>query len=364
MFFAKKSNGFCTISNNIPDKIPDICYNRGMEFENFTISPKVVDKIAKIAEMVGELHGAGEYKRNLRLRKINRLRSIQSSLAIEANSLSLAEVQDVIDGKAVLGSPREIQEVKNAYAAYDNLMKYEPYNVEDFLLAHRLMSAELVRESGEFRRREVGVFKGTELVHRGAPAVMVPRLINELFDWAKNSDLHPLIKSSVMHFEIEYIHPFADGNGRMGRLWQTVILAHWEPMLAWLPVETIVYERQQAYYDSLHTAEMQADAGGFIEFMVDAIYDALIVLPMQRITDIFPDKITDKLTKTEMDFLEEIIGFLERNGEITNYRAQLLTNKSPENIRKIFNNMVEKGVFVEEGDNKGRKYKIDRKHTR
>jgi len=329
-----------------------------MNIPKYTISTRAIDLMARIAEKVGELKGSGEYSRNLRLRKVNRLRSIQSSLAIENNTLSLGQVTDIIDGKRVLGLPHEIQEVKNAFQAYEHLLEYNPYKVKDFLNAHKFMTDALVKDAGHFRSQGVGVYAGNELIHAGANYLFVPQLVSDLFEWAKKTDTHPLIKSSVVHFEIEFIHPFIDGNGRIGRLWQTLILSQWNELFAWLPVESIVYENQQGYYDALQIAQKTANSEVFIEFMLNAILQALEELPVRKITDIFTDIITDKLTKTELEFLEQIAGFIDKNGEITNYRAQLLTNKSDVSVKKYFAKFVEIGILKIEGKNKGRKYTI------
>lgn len=322
----------------------------------YTVTPKALDLVAKIAETIGELQGSGEYARNLRLRKINRLRSIQSSLAIENNSLSLDEVTDIINGKHVLGAPNEIQEVKNAYAAYEHLLDYNTYTVDDFLKAHQYMTSGLVNNAGHFRSGGVGVYSDGQLIHAGAKADFVPRLVADLLEWATTSDVHPLLKSSIVHFEIEFIHPFADGNGRIGRLWQTLILSQWNELFAWLPIETVVYENQQGYYDALQTAGQSADSGVFIEFMLEVIYQALAELPVHKVTDIFPDIDTDKFSKTELEFLELIVGFIEKNDEITNYRAQVLTNKSAESVKKYLAKFVQAGLFETVGEKKGRKY--------
>jgi Fic family protein len=296
------------------------------------------------------------------LRKVNRLRSIQSSLAIENNSLSLDQVSDIVNGNRVLGKPSEIQEVKNAYEAYAHLLEYDPYSVEDFLKAHGYMTAGLVSGAGRFRSKGVGVFSGDRLIHAGAKADFVPDLISDLLRWANDSDVHPLIKSSIVHFEIEFVHPFMDGNGRIGRLWQTLILSGWNELFAWLPTETVVYENQQGYYDALHESERSADSGVFVEFMLDVLYQALNELPVRKITDIFPDIITDKLTKTELAFLEQISGFVEKYGQITNYRAQVLTNKSAESVKKYLSRFVELGLLLAEGEKKGRVYVIAKNH--
>ena len=332
-----------------------------MNIPAYTISTKTIDLVALIAEKLGEIRGAGEYSRNLRLRKINRLRSIQSSLAIENNTLTLGQVTDIIEGKRVLGLPHEIQEVKNAYQAYEHLLEYDPYKVKDFLKAHQFITTQLVKDAGHFRSQGVGVFEGTKLIHAGASYQFVPQLVTDLFSWAKKTDVHPLIKSSIVHFEIEFIHPFIDGNGRIGRLWQTLILSKWNELFAWLPVETVVYENQQGYYDALAISQKSGDSESFIEFMLNAILQALEELPARKITDIFTDINTDKLSKAEMEFLEQIAGYLDKNGEITNYRAQLLTNKSDVSVKKYFAKFVELRLLEVEGKNKGRKYRINKK---
>ena len=326
-----------------------------MNTPTYTINAKTIDLLAGIAEKLGEIRGSGEYSRNLRLRKINRLRSIQSSLAIENNTLTLEQVTDIIDGKRVLGLPHEIQEVKNAYQAYEHLLEYDPYKVKDFLKAHQFMTTQLLKDAGHFRSQEVGVFEGTKLIHAGANYQFVPQLVTDLFSWAKKTDVHPLIKSSVVHFEIEFIHPFIDGNGRIGRLWQTLILSKWNELFAWLPVETVVYENQQGYYDALAISQKLGNSESFIEFMLNAVLQALEELPTRKITDIN----TDKLSKSELEFLEQIAGYLDKNGEITNYRAQLLTNKSDVSVKKYFAKFVEMGLLQVEGKNKGRKYRIN-----
>jgi len=330
-----------------------------MNIPVYTISTKTIGLVARIAEKLGEIKGSGEYSRNLRLRKINRLRSIQSSLAIENNTLTLGQVTDIIEGKRVLGPPHEIQEVKNAFQAYEHLFEYDPYKVKDFLKAHQFITTLLVKDAGHFRSQGVGVFEGTKLLHAGANYRFVPQLVEDLFAWAKKTDAHPLIKSSIVHFEIEFIHPFMDGNGRIGRLWQTLILSKWNELFAWLPVETVVHENQQGYYDVLQISQKSGDSELFIEFMLNAILQALEELPVRKITDIFADINTDMLSKTELEFLGQIAGYLDKNGEITNYRAQLLTNKSDVSVKKYFAKCVELGLLRVEGKNKGRKYKIN-----
>jgi len=231
---------------------------------------------------------------NPQLRRDNQIRSIHSSLAIENNSLSLEQVTDVINGKRILGAPNEIREVKNAYEVYNLLLTYDPCNIDNLLEAHRTLMGGLTKEAGCFRSGGVGVFAGEQLIHMGPLASVVPRLISDLVDWIKTTDAHPLIKSCVFHYEFEFIHPFSDGNGRMGRMWQTLILSHWKPLFAWLPVETLVRERQQEYYSVLAASDQAADSTAFVEFMLLAIRDALRELLM---TEQVREQVTEQVER-------------------------------------------------------------------
>lgn len=239
----------------------------------YTITEKAADRLAKIVETVTRLELGTEFKRDIRLHRENRVRTIHSSLAIEGNGLSLDEVTAVIDGRHVAGKQTEIKEVRNAYEAYDRIMGFDPYSVSDLLKAHKLMTDGLVKESGRFRSGNVGVFDGGAVVHMGARPQFVPQLVEELFEWAKGSELHPVLKSAVMHYEIETIHPFEDGNGRMGRLWQTLILAKWNAVFAWIPMESVLYRNRQQYYEAIENARETNDSGAFIEFTLSAILD-------------------------------------------------------------------------------------------
>jgi Fic family protein len=241
----------------------------------YTITVKAADYLVKIAETVTRLEYGSNFKHDIKLHRKNRVRSIHSSLAIEGNTLSLDEVTDVIAGKLVAGHQAEIKEINNAYEAYDKIMTFDPYNVKDFLKAHKLMTDGLVKESGKFRGGDVGVFDGDAVVHVGARPLFVPRLIERLFAWAKDAELHPVLKSAILHYEIETIHPFADGNGRIGRLWQTLVLAKWNAIFAWIPMESLVYEKRQEYYTALQTSRHRNDSGRFIEFTLCAILETI-----------------------------------------------------------------------------------------
>lgn len=241
-----------------------------------TITEKAADYLAKIVETVARLEYGTEFKRDIRLHRENRVKTIHSSLAIEGNALTLGEVTAVIDGKRVAGNQTEIKEVKNAYEAYDKMLTFDPYSVEDFLKAHKLMTEGLLEESGKFRSGDVGVFDGDVAVHIGARPQFVPDLVNDLFKWAKESQLHPVLKSAIIHYEIETIHPFADGNGRMGRLWQTLLLSKWNAIFAWIPMESIFYRNRPQYYRAIEEGRSANDSGTFIEFTLSAVLDSII----------------------------------------------------------------------------------------
>ena len=287
----------------------------------YTITIKTADYLTKIVEAVTRLEYSTNFKRDIRLHRKNRVRSIHSSLAIEGNTLSLGEVTDVIEGKLVAGLQVEIKEVKNAYEAYDKVMTFDPYAVKDFLYAHKLMTDGLIKESGKFREGDVGVFNGDVVVHIGARPQFVPQLIDELFEWAKNSELHPVLKSTIVHCEIETIHPFADGNGRMGRLWQTLILAKWSEVFAWIPMETLIYEKRPEYYNTLQTAQRINDSGEFIEFILSAILGAIEAQVMQ-INEPTADVATGGFLLGN-EFVENIDEFVEKFVENETQRSIL-----------------------------------------
>ena len=211
----------------------------------------------------------------MRLRKANRIKTIHSSLAIEGNELSEEQVADIIEGKSVIAPMRQIQEVKNAIATYDMYQSLNPFNVKDLLRAHGTMMMALTDDAGRFRRGNVGVFSETGLVHMAPPAERVPQLIDDLFEWLTKADDHLLIRSCVFHYEFEFIHPFSDGNGRTGRLWQSLILGRLNPLFAHLPVENMVYSNQEAYYDAISASTAKADSGPFIDFMLGEILKTL-----------------------------------------------------------------------------------------
>lgn len=258
----------------------------------FSINDNIINLLAKISELVGQVSVLHKDSISPKLRRENRIKTIHSSLAIEHNSLSLEQVTAVISGKRILGAPQEIKEVQNAYEAYEIMLSLNPLDIGDLLKAHRLMMDNLVKENGVFRSGGVGVFEGEKLIHAAPPANYVPQLIADLFKWYKQSELHILIKSCIFHYEFEFIHPFADGNGRMGRMWHTLLLSQWSELFAWLPIEELIRERQQEYYDALAVADKKADCTGFVEMMMKIILDALAQLDK---TDQVDDQETDQV---------------------------------------------------------------------
>lgn len=242
----------------------------------FHVTDKMILLIAEISEQVGRMAVQQERTINPHLRRENRIRTIHSSLAIEHNSLSLEQVTAILDGKRVLGNPNEIKEVQNAYEAYELMLKLNPLSVDDLLKAHKLMMNGLVLENGRFRSGGVGVFEGEALIHMAPPAQFVPEHIQNLLIWYEQSELHPLIKSAVFHYEFEFIHPFVDGNGRLGRMWHSLLLGKWKELFFWLPMEELIQSRQKEYYEALGVADMQADSAGFVELMLEIIRDSLL----------------------------------------------------------------------------------------
>jgi Fic family protein len=241
----------------------------------FTLSANAISRIAEIAALVERFAIRMKQPDALLLRRANKIKSIHSSLAIEGNTLSEEQVSDILNGTPVVAPIRQIQEVRNAIATYDLYLKLNPFSVEDLLKAHGAMMSALVDNPGEFRRSGVGVMSGNEVIHMAPPPHRVSALIADLFDWLKNAKDHLLVKSCVFHYEFEFIHPFADGNGRMGRLWQSLILGKWNPVFQFLPVENMVHANQQAYYDAINASTERANSAPFIDFMLGEIFSTL-----------------------------------------------------------------------------------------
>jgi Fic family protein len=241
----------------------------------YAITSAIVSLIAEISEKLGQLSALKTQENSLYLRRINRIRTIQGSLAIEGNTLTEAQITAVLDGKAVIAPPHEVQEVRNAIKAYEKLTKWRPTSQQDLLDAHQTLMQGLIDDVGQYRNTGVGVMKGKQVMHMAPSAERVNGLMFDLFDWLACSDEHPLILSSIFHYEFEFIHPFADGNGRMGRLWQTLILSQWQDIFSYLPVESLIYAHQDDYYLALQESTKQADSAPFIEFILQMILNII-----------------------------------------------------------------------------------------
>lgn len=312
----------------------------------FTMTEEITNLVIEIAELTGQISLSDRLSKNPKLRRENRIRSIHSSLAIEQNSLTVDQVSDIIEGKRVLGPPQDIREVKNAYEAYELIAKMNPYSVKDLLMAHRVMMMDLVKESGIFRNKGVGVYSGTELIHAGTPPQYVPDLIHQLFTWLNNSKLHPLIKSCIFHYEFEFIHPFADGNGRTGRLWHTLILAKWKEFFLWIPIETIIHERQEEYYHALNAANTGGESTIFVEFMLEILRDLLIGLAEKEAPHL-NDDIEDRL-----------LALLRQNGRHSAKKLACEMGISERQIQRILKKLKDAGVIERAGANRNGRWII------
>ena len=295
----------------------------------YTITNQMLSYVASISEKIGRITLISNMEKKPHLRKNNRIKSIHSSLRIEANSLTLNQVRDVINGKIVLGEQREIQEVKNAYCAYGKIAEINPYSIRDLKKYQGIMTKYLEEQSGDFRRGEEGVFHGDECIFMAPPAQYVPQLMEELFAWMKEvaREIHPLILSSIFHYEFVFIHPFSDGNGRMARLWHTAILYRWKPIFEYIPIESQIEKFQDDYYEAIAKCHVAGESTLFIEFMlaqVDKILDEITVQV---------DEDNEQLT----EYIKKLLGVMEYDAPYTsNTLMEKLGLKSREGFRKNY----------------------------
>lgn len=298
----------------------------------FTVSSKAIHLVAEISAQMERLSMDMENAEKIRLRQVNRMKTIHGSLAIEGNSLTEEQVTALIDGKHIVAPVKEIQEVRNAIRAYDALLNLNPYSLDDLLYTHSIMALGLVDNAGHFRKGGVGVFGKQGVVHIAPPADNVPYLMANLFEWLKSSDDHILIKSSVFHYEFEFIHPFDDGNGRMGRFWQTRLLADWHAAFAYLPVENMIWQNQANYYQAISQSTKENNSGIFIDFMLEMILNSVqrhtgtvndtandtvnaILTLIREKADISYDELAQKLNLSRRTVSRKIAQ-LKKNGQI------------------------------------------------
>ena len=319
----------------------------------FEITNTMIHEIAEIAELVGKLTSTNQLSANPTLRRTNCIRTIHGSLAIEQNTLSLEQVTAVLNGKQVLAPPKDIAEVKNAYEIYERLEELDPYSVDDLLTAHGIMTRGLVDESGVFRSKPVGVVdQEGHVLHFGTLPQYVPNLVMELLDWVKNSDVHMLIRSCVFHYEFELIHPFANGNGRVGRLWHTLLLSKWNPAFAWLPVESIIHDRQQEYYEAINASNNAGESTVFIEFMLSAIKASL--MDAINTSDEMSDGAMDKATVR----WRQIEKFLETHEFIMNADVRALCGVSAATANRVLAGLTAERKLVKYSRNGHWAYKL------
>ena len=317
----------------------------------FTISAKAINLIAKISSQLERYAIRMEQEDTLRLRRANRIKTIHSSLAIEGNTLSEGEVQAVLEGKKVVAPLKEIQEVKNAIKTYELYPRLDPFSIQDLLLAHGTMMAGLVDDSGMFRKGGVGVFDGDKPIHIAPPADRVRDLMNDLFVWLANADDHLLIRSCVFHYEFEFIHPFADGNGRIGRLWQSLILGRLSPIFEHLPVENMVYSNQQAYYHAINRSSDLGDSGPFIDFMLEEILNALVGHQGKSNADIAEEK--------GLNYQQQrVLGYLRADRHTTAAKIAKDLEMSARQIERMLADLKAKGIIRRIGANRNGYWEI------
>lgn len=305
----------------------------------FAMTEEITNLTIEIGELVGAISTYESLNPSPVLRRESRIKTIYSSLAIEQNTLSFNQVTDVINGKRILGVPEDIREVKNAYEAYEKMSTFNPYDLKNILKAHKIMMNGLVKEAGTFKSGNVGVYAGTQLIHAGTPAKYVPDLMKQLFEWLKKSKYHPLVKSCVFHYEFEFIHPFQDGNGRIGRLWQSLILQNWKEIFAWLPVETLIHENQEEYYKVLQVADNEGESTVFVEFMLRMICEAL-----------------REINKTQNDNVvtneDKIVLLLKQDGRLSAKQLSETIGMTQRQAQRILTKLKERGRIVRYGANK------------
>ncbi len=292
-------------------------------------------------------------------------RTIHSSLLIENNALSIEQVTAVLDGHHVLAPPKDIREVQNAYDAYEASGEWDSYSFDDLLAAHGLMMADLVKHLGCLRNGDVGVYASSVLIHPGSPASVVPQAMGDLFEWLQTSHDHPLVKGSVFHYEFEFIHPFMDGNGRVGRLWHSLILRKWRPIFAWTPVETLIHRHQQEYYDALLEAGRAGDSTVFVEFNLGIIRDALVDVKDQQTNRAIANEqpmATDGQPMDDRwatDRVSIISQYLDEHGRASVADIARLLGLSKDRSRAIVRSLVSESVLVKHGNGRYTYYTLN-----
>ncbi len=312
----------------------------------YELNTKILKFITSISEKIGEVNANYLNRPSPKLRKKNKIKTIHSSLKIEGNTLSESQITDIVENKRVIGTQKDILEVKNAINLYDQLQIFKSTSLKSFLKAHGLLMKKLVENPGKLRKQNVGIFKGTEVSHLAPPADRVPSLMDDLFKYLKQSDEIELIKSCVFHYEVEFIHPFIDGNGRMGRLWQTIILMEKYPVFEFIPFETLISQTQEDYYKALEICDKAGNSTFFVEYMLDIIEKSLDELLE------FNNQI-----ETDDDRLEYFIS-LGKNEFTRKDYMKIFKDISTSTASRDLKKGVEKGYFDKVGEKNKTKYKM------
>lgn len=313
----------------------------------YKISPVILKLVSAISERIGAIKATHLIKPPTELRKKNRIKTIQSSLEIEGNTLTEKQITAILENKPVIAPAKDILEVQNAITVYEQINSLNPTLTKDFLKAHRILMSGLIVDAGEFRTRNVGVIKGSKVQHLAPPGHMVSSLMKNLFSYLKSSSEIDLIKSCVFHYELEFIHPFSDGNGRMGRLWQTLILLKHSPVFEFLPIETIIKQRQDSYYQALGQSDKMGEATPFIEFMLGVIDRAL-----EEITK------SQRSALTNMDRLMIFKELIHMNNFSRQDYLIHFKEISPATASRDLKFGVEKSILLKEGDKRLTTYRF------
>lgn len=313
----------------------------------YSSQPRWAEQIEEIIELLSRIRATEELvERAPELRRANRIAAVQSTTAIEGNSLTLGQSTAVAEGRGVFAPPREVLEIENALTAYDTLKQLDPWNVDDFLYGHRLLTQGLIGESGQFRTVDVDIVNlHGDVIHSGSRSGKVPRLVTELLQWGSQSRDHPLVVSSAVHFLIEHIHPFRDGNGRIGRLWQTLILSDWRDSFAWLPTETLIKRNQSGYYQALQASrEPEIDAAPFVDFMLDVI--------LQALREYENGLRSDASVGINVGIKQQMVALLLDDPSLTAERMANILGRTPRTIERHLATLTKEGVISREGSKK------------
>ena len=317
----------------------------------YSVTNKIIKLISSISEKIGEVNAAHLHKPSPELRKLNRVKTIKASLEIEGNTLTEDQITAIFDNKQVIGPDKDIQEVINAIEVYDKIHEFNPTTLSSFLKAHKILMKELIDVPGKLRTKSVGIFKGSQVAHIAPPAGNLNHLMKELFKYIKNEDVHILIKGCVAHYEIEFIHPFMDGNGRMGRLWQSLILLKEYPIFEYLPFETIIKERQQEYYDVLEKSDNDGQSTKFIEFILEAINQSLEALLSVKTKNF-----------TSEDRIDYFLSVFKENTFTRKDYLVIFKNISSATASRDLKYAVENNLIIKDGDKRTTKYRIKNKN--